>query len=148
MGTLEPRRTESNKGPFLVYVIFVSFAVVFLRLTSFPAIAANFNDAVFCSEAEVFKKNGEVDVGKMVDGFTRNDGMAVLCGNKTIEFKKFLYANESEMRVGWKERKATQWDAIYCESAYREAIKNGWTIAVSFITKDGKRFWHAATCID
>lgn len=147
-GDIGTQKRRIERQFVLVHVTVVSLVIFFLQLNSFPAIAAGFDDAVFCSEAEAFKEKGEVDVGKMVDKFTRNDGMAVLCGIKTIEFKKFLFANESEMRVGWQERKAAQWDAIYCEGANLEAIKNGWTIATSFIAKDGKRFWHAATCIN
>ncbi len=124
----------------------ISLVLLLLGLMSFQAFAAEFDDAAFCKQMEAFKANGEVDVGKMVDKYTRNDGIAVLCGNKIVDFKKFMFANQNDMREGWQDRKAAQWNSIYCEGEWLEAINNGWTVALTLVTQDGKRFWHKATC--
>lgn len=120
--------------------------IFFIALVLYSNLANAFDDKAFCEELTQFKKAGEQDIGQMIDKYTRNDGMTLLCGNKIVEFKKFIVTESSAFREGWKERKAKQWNEIYCKELWLDAIKGRWTVAVQIITLDGERFWHKATC--
>jgi hypothetical protein len=107
---------------------------------------ASFDEA-FCKKMKQFQQNVLQDIGAMLDSVTRNDGMAVFCGNKIVEFKKFVIVSETEIREGWKERKGAQWDEIMCgNDVIREAVDGGWIIANLMTFSDGKRFRHTANC--
>lgn len=126
---------------------FLFVAIVLISLSS-PLYSSSFDDESFCMTLESFKADLDKDTGKMVDKYTRNDGMALLCGGKIVEYKKFLFVDASDMRSGWQSRKEQQWNDLYCndEKVWLDAINNGWTVAFSIITQDGKRFWHKAEC--
>ena len=83
----------------------------------------------------------------MVDPVTRNDGMAVLCNTKVVEYKKSMIVDFSMLRDGWKERKQKQWNSIYCDgSHWQKLIDDGWTVSTTLISKSGERFWFKAEC--
>lgn len=125
---------------------FIAFIFLCMLLFIQTAQASNFSNDTFCIDMEKFQSNGISDLGKMVDKYTRNDGMTVLCGNKIVEFKKFLKMPSGSLKEGWEERKTKQWNVIYCEDPFLQAIKNGWTIALNLTTSDGIRTWIKASC--
>lgn len=123
----------------LVAIVGFVFAVA-------PVAHARSRDDEFCKILTDMASARNAEGPKMVDHVTRDDGMAVLCSLKAVEFKKFMFASQAEMRPGWRERKAKQWNDIYCNGATRENIEDGWTIALVLVLQDGTRFRHAATC--
>ena len=126
----------------------LSVATIAVVLSNGPAVAEElFDSDEFCRQITLLQGQSQPDVGQMLDDITRNNGIAVLCGLKVVELKKFLVVSSSDLRDGWQERKARQWDQIYCaDGPFREAIANGWTIAMQTTTEDGARFWHKAGC--
>ena len=106
-----------------------------------------FDDTAFCETMHKFAANANKDAGSLVDAHTRNDGMAVLCATKVVDFKKFIDVPQDAMRPGWKDRKSDQWRNIYCNDPFwRSAIQNGWTVATTIVTVDGDRTWIEAVC--
>ncbi|MBX9726688.1 MAG: hypothetical protein K2X09_05425 [Rickettsiales bacterium] len=123
-----------------------NLVMLFFVVLCSPATALSFDDAGYCEGMQKLQMKVNADSGAMLDAYTRNDGVSVLCNTKVVEFKKSLLTNSTDLREGWQERKASQWDKIYCEMPALEAIKSGWTIGFSLVTKDGVRFWHKAEC--
>ncbi len=115
-------------------------------LLSPSSYAAEFSDKEFCKAMTDLMTNINKDAGQMVDATTRNDGGAVLCNSKIVDYKKFLKAPSTAMREGWKERKNAQWNEIYCKGPFLDAIRNGWTISTTLTTIDGDRTWIKANC--
>ena len=125
----------------------VATLAVAICLCGHRAYGQQFDDAAFCKSMQEFAVKANKDAGSMLDANTRNDGLAVLCAEKVIDFKKFLIAPSYMMRPGWKDRKSKQWRDIYCKDPYSKlAIQNGWTIATTMTTTDGDRSWITADC--
>ncbi len=127
----------------------MNFAPILLLLcavsASTPALA--FDDKSFCDVLTKYAERERVDSGKMLDKFTRYDGMAVLCGNRTVVYYKFLTVEASALRAGWKERKQRQWNEIHCKNeVWVEAVKAGWEVATTITTVDGTQVYLAAEC--
>ena len=127
-------------------MIFQLLSFLLLLLVPAMASAAEFDDESFCNVMMEQQKKINADAGQMVDAVTRNDGVAVLCSTKIIDFKKFMASDSSKMREGWQDRKAKQWNEIYCNGVFLDAINNGWTVAFTLIFQDGNRFWYKANC--
>jgi hypothetical protein len=110
-----------------------------------PALA--FQDREFCVVAQQLAAAAEKDIGVWIDRTTRNAGMAVSCEKKIVEFTRFTYVPAASMDQAWKERKGSDWSAIYCSSAvWNEAIRNGWKVVLSQNSADGGRVLIAAKC--
>jgi hypothetical protein len=129
----------------LILILFMAIACI-CNVSLGVANDASF-DEVFCKKMKQFKQNGLQDIGAMLDSITINDGMAVFCGNKIIEFKKIIIVSGAEIREGWEERKNAQWDEIMCSNdLIRKAVDGNWIIANLMTFSDGRRFWHATNC--
>lgn len=112
-----------------------------------PSASWAFDDAQFCREMQRFVERANQDRGVMLDQFTRNDGVVALCGTRVVDYKKFILAPTTALRGGWKERKRTQWNEIYCANPfYAPAIKAGWIISTTTTFVDGTRFVLTAEC--
>lgn len=106
-----------------------------------------FDEARFCATIEEISQRARADVGKMIDAYTRQDGIYVSCGLRHVEFKKTVLVNSSAFAPIFEaSTKKQQWNSIYCTGEFRPAIDNGWAIAMTIITEDGAVFTHAATC--
>ncbi|SRR6266404_6924656 len=123
----------------------VLFIVPFALLIT--SAKAQFADKEFCDPMRQFADKANKDAGSMLDSITRNDGMAVLCSSKIVDFKKFLNVDDSSFRDGWVQRKQQQWNEIYCKDNYwLKAIAAGWTVAQTMTFVNGKRYWMKAEC--
>lgn len=133
--------------PLMKLIIFyVVFAALFT--CSNQARSEQLSDKVFCSQAKQLSDKTNSEGKVWVDAMTRQDGMAVICNLKIIEYKKFLKANTVDMREGWQDRKQSQWDKIYCEegSTFRNAIDNGWSVSVILTFINGEQHKITAKC--
>ena len=63
-----------------------------------------------------------------VDLEIRDDGVTVLCVQKTIEVRKFFNINPAGLGPGWEQRLTAQWSRGQCREPMRAAIQNGWQI--------------------
>ena len=120
-------------------------AIVMLLATL--ATAGAFDDANFCVAAQQLAIAGDKDVGIWIDRQTRNAGTAVACDRKLVEFTRFTYISSASMTDVWKAAKAADWNAAQCSSPiWKEAIGNGWTVALHLATADGDRATFKAQC--
>lgn len=120
-------------------------AIAALLLASTPVLA--FDDKGFCVVARQLAHAAEKDVGIWIDRVTRNAGMAASCDLKVIEFTRFTYIASTSMTAGWKAARSSEWNASLCSSPlWREAIDNGWTVALAVSSVDGSRATFKAQC--
>jgi hypothetical protein len=120
-------------------------AIAILSTTLAPAIA--FDDAHFCVAAQQLAIAADKDVGIWIDRQTRNAGTVVTCDKKLVEFTRFTYIASASMTNDWKAAKAADWNATQCNSpVWREAIGNGWTVALNLAAADGGRAVFKAQC--
>jgi hypothetical protein len=116
---------------------------IVILVTFVPGQALSFNDDEFCFAVTDIARRMNARKGKWLDRSTRYDGVAVDCGAKTLEVKRFLNAEPDSMRAGWKTRKAHAWDRDFCSNQqWRKAIDAGWTIisTVTFRSEDQLSF--------
>ena len=116
----------------------VVWAVSSVLILAPAQVSAAFDDVEFCGEMKGFSERAKQDVGVMVDAVTRNDGTAVLCGLRVIDFKKFSTAPTTAYREGWRARKERQWSETSCQY-FSAALKAGWTISQTLTFIDGAR---------
>jgi hypothetical protein len=122
--------------PFIV----ISFSV-------FPAGASPFDHSAFCVEMKGFAEKARADAGTMLDPITRSDGMAVLCESRVVTFYRYMTVAPTALRDGWKARKQSQWNDIYCkDAAWLPVIQAGWTVAIAITFVDGTRVFMEAKC--
>ena len=109
--------------------------------------ALSFDDVEFCVAARQLAIAVNKDVDVWLDRTTRNDGVAVSCDRRLVEFKRFVSARGAAIDSSWNERKTNEWNATHCENPiWAEAIRNGWTIAAAFAASDGTRVSIRAQC--
>ena len=117
-----------------------------ISLTALAPVFA-FDDREFCVAAQQFAVAAEKDIGLWIDRTTRNAGMNVSCGTRTVEFNRFTYAPSVSMGSHWRERKAEEWNAAHCKNPiWTEAIRNGWKVSLTVTTADGGRVSLSAQC--
>ena len=110
-----------------------------------PAYA--FDDKEFCAAAQQFARAAATDIDQWLDRTTRNGGMAVSCDAKLVEFRRFVHASLSVMNESWKQRQAHVLSSTHCNNPiWKDAIGNGWRIALSITTTDGSRMLIPAQC--
>ncbi|MEK7244707.1 MAG: hypothetical protein AAB223_01660, partial [Pseudomonadota bacterium] len=63
-----------------------------------------------------------------VDREIRDDGVAVLCVQKTLEFRKFFNIDPGGLGPGWEQRLSAQWNRSQCREPMLAAIRNGWQV--------------------
>lgn len=138
---------RKDRKPVMTFSSRVLLIALSVALGVVVSVRAEPADADTCTTLETFQARAEPDTGKMLDQITRNGGVFVLCGTKSVTFKKFLLVNADSLRSGWEGRKAEQWNQIYCQGPWAEIVAQGWSVAVEMHTLDGTRFWHAAECL-
>jgi hypothetical protein len=124
----------------------IAACVFVAALSVFPAAAAH-NETEFCATLKHYAEKSRADIGTMLDGVTRFDGMAVLCGLRRVVYYHFLTIAPIALRDGWKERKQKQWNEIYCQTpVFLEAIEAGWVIMDTITLVDGTRIYLETKC--
>ncbi|MBM3565774.1 MAG: hypothetical protein FJX42_06665 [Alphaproteobacteria bacterium] len=130
------------------------FLAAIVLVAAVPALAGAqaFSDEDFCrvmtEEARVVNLNHPAWTGYGI----RNDGMAVHCLQKTIEYRIYMKMDPRTLTQEWKDRRTRFWGGRVCQGALLDAVRNGWEIAeVLQVPKtpqfpDGFRQRVVATC--
>ncbi len=112
-----------------------------------PSSARAFDHAEFCTEKLQQAEADQLEAGVWLDEFTRNESVSVHCSMRMIEFRRHLDIPSSELGDSWRVREKNRWNQAHCSDPdWREAIRNGWTIASTLITTTGERIWYTASC--
>jgi hypothetical protein len=90
--------------------------------------AAAFSDEDFCREMQERARAANVRKPAWVDRNIRDDGVAVLCVQKTIEYRKFFNVEPGALGRGWEQRLSLHWSRGQCRGPMLAAIRNGWQI--------------------
>jgi hypothetical protein len=110
-----------------------------------PAVA--FDEDEFCTTVTDIAHRMNARAGRWLDRSTRHDGVAIDCGSKTLEAKRFLKTDPDDMREGWEARKQRAWNASYCNNkSWREAIDNGWSVIATITFRAGETVSFVAEC--
>jgi hypothetical protein len=118
-----------------------------LLLAVAPSPGHAFDDAEFCAEKLRQANADQLEAGVWLDEFTRNESVSVHCSMRMIEFRRHLDIPSSELGDNWRIREKNRWNQAHCSDPdWREAIRNGWTIASTLITTTGERIWYTASC--
>jgi hypothetical protein len=105
------------------------------------------DDKQACAILTKIASDVQAELPKMLDSYTRLDGVVVLCLLRTSAQNKFVSAPASELREGWLERKQKQWSKIHCENeAFRPMIDRGWRFVSNITLLSGERFVLDAKC--
>lgn len=116
-------------------------------LASAPAYA--FDHAEFCAAKLAEAQSDRLEAGVWLDEVTRNESVAVHCSMRMIEFRRHLDLPPAELTNTWRAREKSRWNRAHCsDPTWQEAIRNGWTIASTLITRTGERIWYTASCQD
>ena len=119
-------------------------AILFLVLSH---AAAHSDDQKLCEHLERSAANLNKDSGKWIDKVTRHDGAMVLCGTKTIEFKKTINVDFEKLPSDWRATQQRAWNDSHCKDpAWRRAILAGWTVANTYTAPNGARERIVAVC--
>jgi hypothetical protein len=104
-------------------------------------------DAAFCKMLTDGAVKVNAEKGSMVDLVTRNEGVIVSCNTKSVEFKKSLTVNASELKDGWQAFHEKRHNEGLCKlEDWAFAVKTGWSVSMPFTTLDGKTFTLIAKC--
>ena len=106
-----------------------------------PAAAQDFSDEEFCrvmtEEARTVNRRNP----SWIDRNIRNDGMAALCLQKTIEYRTYMKVDPgSLMTEGWESRHQAQWSRKSCREPLLSAIRAGWRIVEIQSTPKSARY--------
>ena len=93
-----------------------------------PSGAAAFSDDDFCREMQERARTANIRKPAWIDREIRDDGVTVLCVQKTIERRKFFNIDPGGLGLGWEQRLMAQWNRSQCHEPMRAAILNGWQI--------------------
>ncbi len=123
----------------------LSIAAATVALASTPASA--FDHAAFCAAMTEYAQAGQLEAGVWPDDYTKNESISVRCSMRMIEFRRYLTLPPVDLDDAWRAHEKARWNAAHCSDPdWREAIRNGWTIAATLITENGERIWFAASC--
>ena len=117
-----------------------------------PQALAAFSDEYFCREMQEHARTTNFRKPAWVDRDIRDDGMAVLCVQKTIEFRKFFNIDPGGLGHGWEQRLSAQWSRSQCREPMLAAIRNGWQVVeITRFPKapkfpDGRQLRAVASC--
>ena len=104
------------------------FALLIAFTLLAPSGAAAFSDDDFCREMQERSRTANIRKPAWVDREIRDDGVTVLCVQKTIEYRKFFNINPEGLGLGWEQRLSAQWNRTQCREPMLGAIRNGWQI--------------------
>lgn len=106
----------------------LALAAVFSAPTPGGAQAQRFSDEEFCraltEEAAAANRRGSF----WIDVAIRDDGMAVFCLQKTVEYRRYMNLDPSQLTVEWRNLRQAHWSARNCREPTLSAIRNGWKI--------------------
>ena len=108
--------------------IFFLAVLTFAAADSRPASAQAFSDEEFCREMTEIAKTVNRRNPSWIDRNIRNDGMAVLCLQKTIEYRIYMKVEPANMMEDWEIRHQAHWSLKNCQEPMLTAIRNGWRI--------------------
>lgn len=118
---------------------------VCLATAASPALA--FDHSAFCSEMIRQAEADQLESGLWLDEITRQDTVTVHCSMRMIEFRRHLELPSSDLGNEWRANEKRRWNESHCtDPNWREAIRNGWTVASTLITSTGESIWYAASC--
>jgi hypothetical protein len=118
-----------------------------LLLVLAPSPAHAFDDGEFCADKVRQAESDQLESGVWLDEFTRNESVSVHCSMRMIEFRRHLDMPSHELGDDWRMREKNRWNQAHCSDPdWREAIRNGWTVASTLITTTGERIWYTASC--
>ena len=118
------------------------YALPLLLVVPSPA----FSESEFCEMLSGFAVTLNAANGAMIDAITRNEGMAVSCDRKNIDFKKSVALTSSELyaRRSGIEKK---WNQHYCTNKeWAPVFAAGWSASTTITALDGKSLKVTATC--
>ena len=101
-------------------------AALLIAMTLFAPEAAAFSDEDFC---RVMLERARAENSRKpdwVDRAIRDDGLTVLCVQKTIEHKRFFNIDPDGIGGDWERRLAVQWNRDQCREPMLAAIRSGW----------------------
>lgn len=118
-----------------------------LLLVLAPSPAHAFDHAGFCAEKVRQAEADELEAGVWLDEYTHNESVTVHCSMRMIEFRRHLDIPSVDLGDDWRMREKSRWNQAHCSDPdWREAIRNGWTIASTLVTATGERIWYTANC--
>jgi hypothetical protein len=101
-------------------------AALLIAIALFAPEAAAFSDDDFCRAMQERAQSENPRKPAWVDREIRDDGMTVLCVQKTIEHKRFFNIEPDAMGRDWERRLSAQWNLRQCREPTLTAIRNGW----------------------
>ncbi len=128
-------------------------AVFFIAAALFaPPDAAAFSDDDFCRDTQEHARKFNIDKPAWIGREIRQDGMVVLCMQKTVEHRRFFNIDPSGLGRDWEQRLSAQWNRGQCRERTLDAIRNGWQIVeITRFSKsprypDGRQLRALAAC--
>jgi hypothetical protein len=110
-----------------------------------PALA--YTDDEFCQGFQEASATSKKDAGTWIDAATRFDGIVVLCGVKTVTFKKYLNRTLDKMESNWRTKHQRGWNDIYCnQEVWKAAILQGWSVIDDYDSPIGEHTSFFANC--
>lgn len=106
----------------------IARAILLVLLTAFAREAAAFSDEEFCRAMSERAQAENVRKPFWVDREIRDDGMTVLCVQRTIEFRRFFNIDPAAIGPDWERRLAADWNRRQCGGPMIGAIRGGWRI--------------------
>lgn len=104
-------------------------SAIFIALVLFaPWSAAAFSDDDFCRDMQDHARTFNVNKPAWIGREIREDGIVVLCMQKTIEHRRFFNIDPSGLGRDWEQRLSAQWSRGQCRERTLDAIRNGWQI--------------------
>ena len=123
-----------TKAAFFLAVLAVAAAV------PDAARAQAFSDEEFCrvltEEADTVNRRNP----SWIDPHIRNDGMAVLCLQKTVEYRVYIKTDPVNLTADWQRRRQAYWSRQSCREPLLTAIRNGWQIVEILRLPKGDRY--------
>jgi len=93
-----------------------------------PEGAAAFSDEEFCRAMQARAQTENIRKPSWVDREMRDDGVTVLCVQRTIEFRRFFNIHPTGIGSDWERRLAADWNRRQCREPWIEAIRGGWRL--------------------
>jgi hypothetical protein len=106
-----------------------------------------YSNAQFCHDMREATRRTMSELPMMVDTITRMDGMAVNCALRVVGSNRFIMANMSDFREGWRERKQAQFSDLVCHNEeFVVMARRGWRFTEVWTFQSGERFVLDASC--
>lgn len=106
----------------------LALAAVLFAPTPADAQAQGFSDEEFCraltEDAAASARRGSY----WMDHAFRDNGMAVFCLQKTVEYRLYMNLDPNHLTTEWQNIRQAHWSARNCREPTLSAIRNGWKI--------------------